>query len=133
MLEQGRLQMRAGVFVSIAAAICGSLLVLAAPAGAAPADLDRSFGDGGTLKPQPLVPSNVFEAVRDVATDADGVYFLRSGTRCEPFPCVADYYVTRYDSEGSPDASFGVGGTALALTAPSQNLGRPSLEIDPEG
>lgn len=84
------------------------LLSLAAShSAAAPGDLDGSFGAGGT------VTTNVDPAAfRDLATD---IFVQPDGKLLATGTCDSGSYVSiclaRYNSDGSPDTTFGTGGT----------------------
>jgi uncharacterized delta-60 repeat protein len=92
------------------AAACLLLIVLAAPAGAAPADLDRGFGGDG------VVP---IEGPRGLTFPADASARMTIGPEDEAIVLVSDYAcpnewecpteltLMRYDAAGNRDPSFG--------------------------
>lgn len=102
--------MRAGKF-AVLAAVCWAI---AAPvAAAAPADLDRSFGEDGVVEVRGpgggLFPG---EAGARLALGPGGAIFVLSSTYqpCDPpFGCTVELTVARYEVDGALDTSFGAG------------------------
>src|SRR5438067_2086939 len=80
--------------------------VLAAPAAAAPADLDPTFGTGGVVTT--LIGSSL-DYARAVAIQQDGK-IVAAGT---VLTSVASFAVVRYSTDGSLDAVFGAGGKVI--------------------
>lgn len=85
------------------------LLLLASPAAAAPGDPDASFGVGGarTFQPRGLAEPHVSE----VAVQPDGKILVLGDTGSYHGED-HDIVVMRLEPDGSPDPSFGLGGTA---------------------
>jgi len=91
--------------------VCGCFLAagLTTPAGAAPGDVDRSFGQEGTVS----VPSDssAYVAPEDMTIGPGGeIYVLRSTFRCTATPCDVAQLVSRYLPNGLLDEGFGVKG-----------------------
>jgi uncharacterized delta-60 repeat protein len=78
------------------------ILVVLAPAGAAPGDLDPSFGAGGTVETQ--ISSQAL--VKGLAIQADGK-IVAGGNAYPPSNAVA---LARYELNGKLDTAFGSGG-----------------------
>jgi len=89
----------------LALALVGAL---APSASAAPGQLDSSFGDGGRVT---LNPGGFEGAYSDVAIQPDGKIVLAGFAFANPGE--TDIAVTRLNANGSPDQSFGNGGTTL--------------------
>lgn len=103
-------------------------------AGAAPADVDRSFGREGVVSVQ-NDPAN-YATPDDMVTGPDGsIYTLQTVQRCIGSSCVFEHPVSRFHPNGGPDTSFGVGGTskAIGLTAKFAFAYNASLALAPGG
>ena len=81
-------------------------------------DLDLTFGNGGVLTTD---LGTAQEAVEDVAIQPDGKIVAVGNTG-------AELVVLRYETDGSVDSSFGVGGMATA-----DNAGGSSVQLQPDG
>ncbi len=81
--------------------LCG-LMIIQTPA--APGDLDPSFGSGGIVSP-PYSPENSFSASA-VAIQADGKIVTAGGAGY----LNNDFVLARFNTDGSPDSTFGSGG-----------------------
>jgi len=82
------------------------LVALAVPAAAAPGQLDPSFGAGGTVVTE--FPSS-YAGARAVAIQADG-RIVAAGFAHTNDSIISDFALTRYDSNGALDPTFGIGG-----------------------
>jgi len=93
-------------------------------AAAAPGDLDPSFGTGGTLT---FKPQGADSLVNDVAVQPDGKIVLAGSAN-------NDFAVVRLNPNGSPDTSFGNGGSVLenAVGTNSDDLA-DAVAIQPDG
>jgi uncharacterized delta-60 repeat protein len=81
---------------------CGS-------AAAAPGDLDRFFGQEGIVRLQNQPSANVVPV--DLAVGpGDSIYVLRREVKCGGVSCTTRLLVTRHDSHGLLDPSFGTNG-----------------------
>ncbi|KAF0172455.1 MAG: hypothetical protein FD161_4034 [Limisphaerales bacterium] len=102
--------------------LCAGLLILglltaAAPAPAAPGDLDPAFGTGGKVL-TPIGSGN--DQGLSVAVQSDGQIVVAgisySGTN-------SDFALARYRSTGALDTTFGIGGKVTTPIGSSQNYG----------
>jgi uncharacterized delta-60 repeat protein len=82
------------------------LVALAVPAAAAPGQLDPSFGVGGTAVTQ--FPSS-YAGAHAVAVQADG-RIVAAGFAHTNNSIISDFALTRYDTSGALDPTFGTGG-----------------------
>jgi len=121
----------------VTALICVPASVLCAPAIAAPADLDRSFGGDGIVEvPGPGGASFPSEAgARMAIGPKDEIFVLSSNyPPCNPpFNCTVELTVARYGPDGEQDTSFGAGaGPQLVVhqNAFEHNFG---LAVGPDG
>jgi Ca2+-binding RTX toxin-like protein len=119
---------RHSVLLTVLACLASALFT--AIASAAPADLDRSFGDGGVLKPSPASRDG-FEGANQMATGRGGIYLLRSVQACGS--CGATLFLTRFGSNGTPDRSFGKGGSATVTGNLRNTYMHTALTIDGRG
>jgi uncharacterized delta-60 repeat protein len=95
---------------SLALAICGSLLAFAAPAIAAPGDLDRSFGNEGLLDLGNSGGAAVGEPIVIAVVPGPGnsSFILNAGLECVGGQsCRAALFVIRNRADGFRDKSFG--------------------------
>jgi uncharacterized delta-60 repeat protein len=83
------------------------VVMLSVPSLATPGQLDPSFGAGGVAVTQ--FPSS-YSGARAVAVQADG-RIVAAGFAHTNDSILADFAVVRYAAGGSPDPTFGVGGT----------------------
>ena len=95
--------------VLLALALC--LLVAASTAGAAPADLDRSFGGGDGIAEVPAPPASLPGETggRMAIGPNDEIYVLYSNysPACQPpFDCDVALTVARFTANGTPDPGF---------------------------
>ncbi len=94
------------------------------PAQAAPGDLDPSFGSGGKVTSTDF-GGNAIAIQSDNKIVAVGVFFRPEGA--------FDFGITRYNTDGSLDATFGSGGKVITYIG---NLGygfATSVAIQPDG
>jgi uncharacterized delta-60 repeat protein len=82
------------------------LVAFAVPAAAAPGQLDPSFGVGGTVVTE--FPSS-YSGARAVAIQADG-RIVAAGFAHTNDSIISDFALTRYDTNGVLDPTFGTGG-----------------------
>jgi len=87
-------------------ALAAVAVLSAAPAAAAPGQLDPSFGSGGTAITQ--FPSS-YSGARAVAVQADG-RIVAAGFAHTDNSILSDFAVVRYDSSGALDPTFGGAG-----------------------
>jgi uncharacterized delta-60 repeat protein len=103
-------------------------------AGAAPADVDRTFGQEGVAR----VQSNqgVYVSPIDMTVAPSGeIYVLRSAQRCSVSPCAGELLVSRFTPGGLLDSAFGFAGVRAVFSLadgfhPSRN---GSLAVAPDG
>jgi len=102
---------RASRVLAALAAIGAVVAVFCAAVSAAPGDIDRSFGREGFVNLETKVPTRAYG--EDLALRADGtIYVLRSVQDCsDASPCKLEHRVERLLPNGSPDGTYGVGGT----------------------
>lgn len=105
------------LFVTVA--VSATLLVLQ-PAGAAPGDLDPTFGSGGTVD----TPIGASAGVSDLLIQADGK-LVAGGSSAVPR---STFTLARYGSNGAVDASFGAEGVAWG----PDGVGR-AIGVQPDG
>lgn len=94
------------------ASACAVALAQPAAVLAAPADLDRSFGDDGIAQVEgPGGSIFASEASAQLAIGPrDEAFVLYSNyAPCSPFSCAVDLSVARFDADGKRDVSYGVG------------------------
>jgi uncharacterized delta-60 repeat protein len=82
------------------------LVASALPSAAAPGQLDPSFGVGGTVVTE--FPSS-YSGARAVAVQADG-RIVAAGFAHTNDSIISDFALTRYDTSGALDPTFGTGG-----------------------
>jgi uncharacterized delta-60 repeat protein len=75
---------------------------------AASGDLDTSFGAGGIVTTDPDENANTSEEGRAVAVQKDGRIVVGANHRLQTG--AGDFVLTRYNTDGTLDGSFGVGG-----------------------
>src|SRR5262245_46039003 len=92
-----------------------SVCFLQGVAGAADGDPDTGFGFGGTV----IANFGAFESLMDLATQPDGK-IVAAGVSCVPPIPVCSFALTRYNSNGSVDQTFGSGGMVTAPAGASQ-------------
>lgn len=118
-------------FVGVLLVSCCFLISAVTIAGAAPADVDRSFGKEGTVS---LDSSSVhFATADDMAVGPGGeVYALRTVQRCPAFTsCAIEHVVSRTKPNGTLDGGFG-GGSVFVSTDGSLYTDDASLAVDPD-
>jgi uncharacterized delta-60 repeat protein len=93
---------RARSLASVAVAACLLLPVAAAPAGAAPGDLDPTFGGDGRVTTDFTAG---FDGATGVALQADGKVVVVGGTGVEGANPM--FAVVRYNPDGTLDPTFG--------------------------
>jgi uncharacterized delta-60 repeat protein len=98
-----RARLRIPYVVVLAAAL---LVASAASSAAAPGQLDPSFGGGGTVVTE--FPSS-YSGARALAVQADG-RIIAAGFAHTNDSIVSDFALTRYDTSGALDPTFGSGG-----------------------
>jgi uncharacterized delta-60 repeat protein len=101
-----------------------AIAVGADSAAAAPGDPDPSFGTGGTLTFQ---PKSLDSLVNDVAVQPDGKIVVAGWAS-------GDFAVVRLNPDGSPDTSFGNGGSVVENgVGPSSEDLADAVVIQPDG
>jgi uncharacterized delta-60 repeat protein len=113
---------------------CCFLVSAVGSAGAAPGDIDRTFGQEGlvTFAGEP----STYALPEDMDVAADGsIYALRTIRRCSQVSCVLEHSVSKFRPNGGPDTAFGVGGTSAAFGSLSEfrNTSNASLALGPDG
>jgi uncharacterized delta-60 repeat protein len=103
-------------------------------AGAAPADIDRTFGQEGVARVQSEQGAYVSPEDMIVAPGGE-IYVLRSVLRCSVDPCGGEQLVARFTPGGLLDSSFGAAGVRGVFASsegfhPSPN---GSLAVGPDG
>jgi uncharacterized delta-60 repeat protein len=103
-------------------------------AGAAPADVDRTFGQEGVARVQSDPGAYVSPVDMAVAPGGE-IYVLRSALRCSVSPCAGEQLVSRYTPGGLLDSAFGFAGVRAIFGSadgfhPSPN---GSLAVAPDG
>ncbi len=109
----------------------GLLFTMTALTHGAPADLDPSFGNGGTVIKTVANSDRVYAA----ALQPDGKIVLAGSSRTSTSGSYPNYALTRFHPNGTLDGSFGVGGVVTT------NLGIPTgaaqeihaLVLQPDG
>lgn len=93
-------------------------LVSAAAALAAPSDLDTSFNGSGKLQ----IDFGGYDRATHVALAPDGKIVAVGTTANAAGNTPGEYAITRVNTDGTPDSSFGGGGT-VALASPTNAIG----------
>jgi uncharacterized delta-60 repeat protein len=106
---------------------------VAGVAGAAPGDIDRSFGQEGVVRLE--TEPSAFATADDLAVGPDKtIYVLQTVRRCPTSVCVVEHVVIRFTPNGAADSSFGPGGTRKVLatgeSTPSSERGSLALTAD---
>jgi uncharacterized delta-60 repeat protein len=103
-------------------------------AAAAPADVDRTFGQEGVARVQS--EQGVYVSPEDMKVAPSGeIYVLRSALRCSVSPCPGEQLVSRFTPGGLLDSTFGFAGVRGVFSSddgfhPSRN---GSLAVAPDG
>lgn len=103
-------------------------------AGAAPADIDRTFGQEGIARVQG--EQGVYVSPEDMAVAPGGeIYVLRSAFRCSVSPCAGEQLVSRFTPGGLLDSSFALAGVRGVFSAADGfHVARNgSLAVAPDG
>jgi uncharacterized delta-60 repeat protein len=100
--------MTKAVHIAVVAVVCA--LILPAAAGAAPGDLDPTFGNGGFVTTD---FGGRGDAALGVAVQPDGKVIVAGNSSARDVFNV-DFALARYNSDGTLDSSFGNGGTVLS-------------------
>lgn len=103
-------------------------------AGAAPADIDRTFGQEGVARVQS--EKGVYVSPEDMTVAPGGeIYVLRSASRCSVSPCAGEQLVSRFTPGGLLDSSFGAAGVRSVFgSSDGFHPGRGgSLAVAPDG
>jgi uncharacterized delta-60 repeat protein len=115
--------------------LCCCLLASAVSvAGAAPADIDRTFGQEGVARVQS--EQGAYVSPEDMAVAPGGeIYVLRSAQRCSVSPCAGEQLVSRYTPGGLLDSAFALAGVRSVFSStegfhPSSD---GSLAVAPDG
>lgn len=115
--------------------LCCCLLASAVSvAGAAPADIDRTFGQEGVARVQ--AEQGVYVSPEDMTIAPGGeIYVLRSLLRCSISPCAGEQLVSRFTPGGLLDSSFGADGVRAVFASgdglkPSPN---GAVVVGPDG
>jgi uncharacterized delta-60 repeat protein len=98
-------------------------LVTAAPAAAAPGDLDTGFGTGGSVFTAP----GTNNAAAGVAVQGDGKLVTAGWTQVGG---VFEFAVERHNADGSADTSFGTAGTVLTTIGTGAAASKVALQSD---
>jgi uncharacterized delta-60 repeat protein len=94
---------------------------------AAPGDFDPTFGVGGVVKVANYIPEIRTKAM---TVQPDGKVII-IGTFRTSAPFRNDFFVARFNQNGSPDASFGVNGSVItAFTTPENEPMDVTLQSD---
>ncbi len=101
-------------------------LVIAGPAGAAPGDLDPSFGGDGKA----TTDLGHQDEIRAIAIQPDGK-IVAAGSSLDKDTNVVVSYLARYKPDGTLDAGFGSGGTVSI--PPSALIGVEDLVLQDDG
>lgn len=114
---------------------CGLLVGVVSSAGAAPGDVDRTFGQEGVARVQS--PQGVYAFPQDMAVAPGGeIYVLRAMLDCSATPCRSEQQVSRYTPGGLLDSSFGNAGVRGLLRATGgfgYSSHRGSIAVAPDG
>lgn len=115
---------RIALALAVSVAVSAALLILR-PAGAAPGDLDATFGSGGIV----VTPIGSSARASDLAIQPDGK-IVAGGTASLPSGpfFVSSFALARYQPDGRLDTSFGSGGI---VTGPC--CGASALALQPDG
>ena len=115
---------------SLAALLCTTFG--AAGAGAAPADLDRSFAGDGIAE----VGAFARESGARLAVGSDDSVFVLYSNHppCEPpFECPVDLGIARFDRDGARDSSYGTGAGSLLQVRQFTERTAFDFAVGPEG
>lgn len=121
-------------FVRVFLLCCCLVASVVSTAGAAPADIDRTFGQEGVARIQS--EQGVYVSPEDMVVAPGGeIYVLRSTSRCSVFPCAGEQLVSRFTPGGLLDSTFGTAGVRSLFSSsdgfhPSRN---GSLALAPDG
>src|SRR2546423_1978302 len=88
-------------------------LLTAAPAAAAPGDLDAGFGTGGSVFTAPGTSNTIY----GVRVQSDGKIVAAGQSNSGVTSRIG---VARYNADGSLDSGFGSSGTVVTTSAPAQ-------------
>lgn len=116
---------RAGTGLIVAVALG---LSLAGAAGAAPGDLDTSFGQAGVATI--VLPHNAFG--RALVVQPDGKIVV-AGTAVSASGQTSDVVTARFTQQGAPDTSYGVAGTGVAQPDFGSNETGYAAALQPDG
>jgi uncharacterized delta-60 repeat protein len=115
--------------------LCSCLFAsVVSAAGAAPADVDRTFGQEGVARVQS--EKGVFVAPVDMTVAPGGeIYVLRSVQRCSVTPCAGELLVSRFTPGGLLDSAFGFAGVRAVFSSADGFHPSPSgsLAVAPDG
>lgn len=120
--------------IRVLAVACCFASAFVSAAGAAPGDIDRSFGQEGLARV--ATQPDTYPRPDDMAVGPDKkIYVLEAVRRCPGSGCVISYTVSRFLAKGLIDSSFGVGGTRVVTStiegaAPASELGALALGAD---
>jgi uncharacterized delta-60 repeat protein len=113
-----------------AALACTVVLVAAAPAGATPA-LDTAFG-GGIVTPKVFPGGKLRQVARGAALQPDGKVVVAMGL-AKKYGMRSRRPVMRFNADGTPDQSFGTGGTAWFGLRGAKRIGLIGVVLAPDG
>lgn len=128
---QGRLARRTGVrrsyryVILVLALIVSATLLTSVAVWAADSDLDTSFDGDGIV----TTSINDFDQGNDFAIQSDGKIVV-VGITFNPVTEVTDFAVTRYNPNGSLDATFGSGGIVTTSMGPSVTANAVAIQGD---
>ncbi|MCZ4608505.1 calcium-binding protein [Streptomyces sp. Lzd4kr] len=119
-----------GTSRALAASVMALAFVVAAPHGAfaAPGDLDATFGTGGRV----TVTAPSYAEGEDVAVQPDGK-IVSVGWLQDPEYLDAEFVLTRHNSDGSVDTSFGGGDGEVVTDFENGNDVAQRVAIQPDG
>jgi hypothetical protein len=120
-----------------AAVVFAVFVVWAAGAAAASPGVDRSYGEGGSVRLGAQVPAGLHLTESEIGPALPqpdgGVLYAAATQTCLHFwesPCEQFYSITLYGPDGRPDTSYGQGGF---LTIPSAQIAFRGLVVDRAG
>ncbi|HVY79023.1 MAG TPA: hypothetical protein VG898_11000 [Solirubrobacterales bacterium] len=113
---------------------CLFTIGVVASAGAAPGDVDRTFGQEGVARVQAEQGAYVAPEDMAVAPGSGQIYVLRYAQICSQLPCTSEQLVSRYTRGGLLDSSFGNAGIRRFLRAATNGYnGNGSIAVAPDG
>ena len=89
--------------------------------------LDQSFGTGGKVI---AAISSGLDLVGAVALAPDGKIIIAGGTRTPRTETATDFFIARFNPNGTPDTAFGNGGVSIASSGESDYFNAVALQPD---